>query len=484
MDKIQIADIKVGKRYRVDLKDIDALAASLSRFGQIQPIVLDGENGLIAGERRLTAAKQLGWDTIGFVRITDLDDLAKKEIEIEENLRRESFNWWEEVLALEEVYNIKRSKYGHAVQGVKGGQGFGLKQASDELERSIGSISMDLALAQGLREYPELAEESSKTAAFKRYKRLKEKSLREELARRETGNIGDVLEKLSGPSPTESPKEEQENTTTSSISRIIKTGFKGHGIIYNGDSEFITRHLPSNSVDVMIADPPYALSLGTASGKTSGKRLAQNQGALYDDDPFEVLSKLSLIFAECGRILKPTGHAYIFFHHNWYTEVYEMLCRAFFQQDDGPEIVHTQPIIWSKNTSGIGDPNERWVPSYEPCFFVNRGRSLATPQAFNVLSVPSVPGGKKIHPTEKPTELLRRLITASAVKGEVVFDPFAGSGSTLIAATEVGCRFMGCELDPTYYHRIVERMSIRLGELEKDNIKIEKGEEDVRTEAS
>lgn len=467
MDKIRISDVTIGRRYRKDLKDIEGLAASLAKYGQIQPIVLDGENALIAGERRLTAAKSLGWDEIGYVRKADLDDLAKKEVEIEENLRREAFEWWEEVLALEEVYNIKRGKYGAAVQGVKGGTGFGLKQASGELDRSIGSLSMDLSLAAGLREYPELADERSKTAAFRRYKRLKEKALREEIAKRDRGYLEDVLDKKS-PADDIMAQLDSKEGEKSAIQRLIKTGFKGHGIVYSGDAEFVVRYLPDHSVDVIVTDPPYALGLGTASGSTSGKRLAQHEGALYDDDPFEVINKLSLIFAECSRVLKSSGHAYVFFHHNWYHEIYQMLCRSFHEKPDGPTIVHTQPIIWSKNTSGIGDPNERWAPSYEPCFFVNRGRPLVTPQPFNVLSVPTVPPNKKTHPTEKPTELLRRIIQASAVRGETVFDPFSGSGSTLVAALEVGCTFVGVELDPTYYHRIVERLSLRIGELDKN----------------
>lgn len=475
MDHIKIADVQVGNRYRKDMKDIDALAASLAKFGQIQPIVIDENNRLIAGERRLTAAKSLGWDEIGFVLKEDLDDLGKKEVEIEENLRRESFEWWEEVLALEEVYNIKRGKYGSAVQGVKGGTGFGLKQASTELDKSIGSISMDLQLAAGLREFPELIDETSKTAAFKRFKRLKEKALREEIARRAQGGSEAILDKLSA-APSETPTESPQETAPKP--KGIRTGFKGYGIVYQGDAELVTRHLPDHSVDVLIADPPYALGLGSATGKTSGKRLAQHEGALYDDDPFEVMNKLALVFSECTRVLKNTGHAYIFFHHNWYHEMYEMLCRCFHDKPGEREIVHSQPIIWSKNTSGIGDPNERWVPSYEPCFFINRGRPMATPQAFNVLSVATVPRNKKRHPTEKPTDLLRRLINASAVRGEVVYDPFAGSGSTLVAAVEVGCRFVGCELDETYYHRIVERLAYRIGDLDKDEV--EKEEEDVQ----
>ena len=82
---------------------------------------------------------------------------------------------------------------------------------------------------------------------------------------------------------------------------------------------------------------------------------------------------------------------------------------------------------------------------------------MVKPQAFNVLRYDTVQ--KKIHPTEKPPQLLRHLIQASCVQGEVILDPFAGSGSTLIAAIQMGCRFMGIELMEKFYRSAAERIA-------------------------
>jgi DNA modification methylase len=183
---------------------------------------------------------------------------------------------------------------------------------------------------------------------------------------------------------------------------------------------------------------------------------------MYDDDPHKVLDKFDKVMEQCSRVLKPNGHAYIFFHHNWYGEIYRILIRHF-----GDDAVEATPIIWIKNTSGIGDPNERWVYSYEPFLFVNRGRHLVSPRGHNYLQVNTVPPGQKTHPTEKPTMLLRQIIQASCVKGEVVLDPYAGSGSTLVAALESGCKFYGVEMEDVYYQRINDRLAMAIGTLEQ-----------------
>jgi len=89
---VAIKDIKVKKRIRKDLGDIGALADSLKRFGQISPIVISKNNVLIAGERRLKAARSLGWISINAI-ISDIgDEVTKLEYELEENIQRRDFS--------------------------------------------------------------------------------------------------------------------------------------------------------------------------------------------------------------------------------------------------------------------------------------------------------------------------------------------------------------------------------------------------------
>ena len=475
MELIKISEIKEYEDgFRKDFGDIEELADSIARVQQIQPVVLDDNNYIIAGRRRLRAFIHLGWSEIGFIRRSGLTPVQKREIEIEENVRRKPFDWPEEVLAVEELYKLKQEQYGQRIQGSSSG-GYGLKDASSDLHRAIGSIHLDLELAKGIREYPELIDETTKSAAIRRYKRLKGKALRERAAVLKAEKDGEFLDVIDP----EINKPVFKNTINEPQQvRAKKVGFKGNGIIYQGDSRLITRNLPDKSVDVIVTDPPFGIGLHKEGEATGGKKLGSQQGSIYNDDPFEVLDMLSDVFTQCGRLLKPGGHVYCFFHHNWYAEIRAILEKSFLNMAKGQH-VDTTPCVWIKNTPGIGDPNDRWVPAYEPFFHLSTGRPLVKPQPFNYLQIPTVPAQKKKHPTAKPTMLLREIIQASAVKGEVVFDPFAGSGSTLVAAVESGCKFVGIELDENYFSTCVDSVSLTIGALEMDSLKTDEELEDA-----
>ena len=105
--QIPIKDIIVKKRIRKDMGDIEALAESLKRYGQISPIVISEKNVLIAGGRRLEAAKYLGWRTINAVVSESASELARLELEIEENMQRRDFNMEEVAEATKKLYRYQ-----------------------------------------------------------------------------------------------------------------------------------------------------------------------------------------------------------------------------------------------------------------------------------------------------------------------------------------------------------------------------------------
>lgn len=463
-DSISITEIKINPRMRKEYGDVEALAASMSRFGLLQPIVLDDSNTLLAGGRRLAAAVHLGWTEIEAVYKRDLSDADRKEIELDENLKRKDLTWVEEVSGLRDLYDLKQQRLGTRDTTKFGGKhGYGLEDASRELDRSIGSISMDMQLARGLQEFPELRDEKTKASAFKRFKRLQETKLRAELASRtrvrethedNTTDSEDDLQERLNYKPDRGPD-------TSLHQPVRKIGWKGKGLLYLADARDVLRSYPEASIDLIVTDPPYALGMFREGQATGGARLAEHQGTMYEDDPAKTLDMLDQVFGLAARVLKPDGHAYVFFHMTRYEPMYLMLKKHF--GDCNPV-----PIVWIKNTPGIGDPNSMWVYAYEPCFFINRGRSLIKPQAFNYLKYDTV--SKKIHGTEKPVPLLRHLISASAIPGEVVLDPFAGSGSTLVAAAQLGCRFIGVERHEPFHRSATERIAEDLATLaEGDN---------------
>ena len=104
---VLIEDIKVKKRLRKDMGDIAALADSMKRFGQISPILVTKKNVLVAGGRRLEAARSLGWRTINAIEVDISDELTKLEYELEENLQRRDFNKEETDEAVRKIHRLK-----------------------------------------------------------------------------------------------------------------------------------------------------------------------------------------------------------------------------------------------------------------------------------------------------------------------------------------------------------------------------------------
>jgi len=457
-DLIQITEINVGNRMRKYFGDIDTLANSLARFGLMTPIVLDNENNLIAGHRRILAAKQLGWNDIAYRRMEALDAITRQELELEENLRRKDLEWQEEVVGLYKLYAAKQERYGEKGSAIATDGGCGIEEAARELDRATGSISMDLALAKALKEYPELIEEKTKSSAFKRYRRLKETALRSELAKRKQAD-----DHGSFTQDDEEPEEEGE-APTFLRQAIRKAVWKGIGLFYHADARDVLRQLPAESVDLIVTDPPYGIGLYKEGAAVSSSKFAESQGAMYDDDPKTIMDMLDETFMHAARLLKPDGHAYIFFHMTRYEPVFLMLRKHF-------GVCEETPLIWLKQTTGIGDPTRTWIYTYEPCFWVNRGRILVKPQPFNVLKYDTV--SKKIHSVEKPVALMRHLVEASAVKGEVILDPFAGSGSTLVAAAQLGCRFIGIEKHQDFWRSAVDRVARDLASQAETDVEAE-----------
>jgi ParB family chromosome partitioning protein len=105
--QVPIEDIKVKRRIRKDLGDISALADSLKRYGQINPITISPKNVLIAGERRFEAAKSLGWRTINAVILDLPDSLSYLEYEAEENFQRRDFTPEEAEEAARRIYRLR-----------------------------------------------------------------------------------------------------------------------------------------------------------------------------------------------------------------------------------------------------------------------------------------------------------------------------------------------------------------------------------------
>jgi site-specific DNA-methyltransferase (adenine-specific) len=112
-------------------------------------------------------------------------------------------------------------------------------------------------------------------------------------------------------------------------------------------------------------------------------------------------------------------------------------------------------LVWDKGTPGMGDLNH-WGPSYELIASAGSGKTTGSRDQ-SILRYPTVPPARRHHPTEKPTSLLEYLI--GKIDAATVLDPFAGSGSTLVAARNLGRRAIGIEVEERYAETAARRLS-------------------------
>src|SRR3990167_3761229 len=109
MPKILIANIDWGERAREKYTGLQELAESIRTKGLLHPIVISDGNKLRAGGRRLSAVVLLGWTEVECTELRNLSPLEAKEVELEENIMRESLTWTEEVSLMEEIHKIKQA---------------------------------------------------------------------------------------------------------------------------------------------------------------------------------------------------------------------------------------------------------------------------------------------------------------------------------------------------------------------------------------
>lgn len=215
--------------------------------------------------------------------------------------------------------------------------------------------------------------------------------------------------------------------------------------LYHARAEDVLPLIPKGSVDLLTTDPPYGVAFRSNFG--------QNHDAIANDEA-EDRDAVSAIVAAALSRLRDCRHAYIFGPRHL---------------ADGLHLAATVELIWDKGSVGMGNLEVPWGPQHEPVTFgmysaskamrKNRGGLTARLRQGSVLSV-SAPRGRAVkrHPTEKPVALMRRLIESSSCIGETVLDPFAGCGSTLVAAVLEGRKAIGIELDAGYCATAVRRL--------------------------
>jgi DNA modification methylase len=357
-------------------KNLDAIKASLAKFGQRKPVVVQREGMIVrAGNGTLAAAKALGWTEVAAVVLDD-DNATASQFAIADNRTAELAEWDNETLAtlLDGMDEQDRELLGFD---------------ADDMKQLIGELT------------PEIVEDEV-------------------------------------PEPPAEP--------------ITKPGdlwLLGEHRVLCGDSmdrDAIARLYGGDSVDFILTDPPYCSGGFQESKRTIGSTQATIGTAIARDNlTTEGLS--NLIEASIGR-LPCDGACYVFC--DW---------RQIFAIRKAVEPLGYQYralLIWDKGNTGMGGP---WRHAYEMCYFGTKRKEPPTGKSGDIIRCNR--SGNEHHTTEKPVQLISAIIDNTV--GKSIADPFLGSGTTLIAAEQLGRKCYGMEISPAYCDVIVKRWETLTG---------------------
>lgn len=250
--------------------------------------------------------------------------------------------------------------------------------------------------------------------------------------------------------------------------------------IYYGDCiKILNNKIDTKSVNLIFADPPYNLSgngLEWKGNKTGGDWYMVNEE--WDKmTPPEYLKFTRKWIGSCKRVLKENGSIYISCTYHNISEIMIVLKQLKFKINNVitwqktnamPNMTKrlfthsTEFIIWAVK-------GKKWIFNYKELKQINKDKQKdgSPKQMRDVWAMPLVQGrerlrgknGRALHPTQKPEEMLKRIIIASSDKKDLVLDPFLGSGTTAIVANQLKRNWIGIEIDKKYIKMAEKRIN-------------------------
>lgn len=221
------------------------------------------------------------------------------------------------------------------------------------------------------------------------------------------------------------------------------------GRFLNGDCLKLLDEVPDNTFSSVIMDPPYGVNTVLNGTPFEADFMNTCPG---DRKLADALALLDAVLKKILPKMKDGRNIYSFTSWKTLGPHLEIFKKYF--------TVNTV-IVWDKLSFGYGFLNGSWAQQYELVIFGTKGRrrpSLGQGYCGNVIRVKATPTKDRIHSCQKPLELIRAFIAESTVQGEIVADPFAGSGSTLVAAKLFGRDYWGAEADPDIYKLALGRL--------------------------
>ena len=395
-------------RYRKDMVNLDKLAESIKTMGQLQPILITDNYELVAGGRRLAACILLGIRVKAIFK-RDVSDIQLREMELEENLQRENLTPAEEVLAVSEIHALRQARFGTAVSGKKD-SGWRLEDTGALMGKTKSSIVEDLALAAAIKEFPSLSNCKSKSDIRKAAKSI-EASM-------------DRLQRMSTFEAT-----------------VKESGVPATVVV--ADAVEHMKAMPDKSVNLLLTDPPYGIDIDEIAiqmgGVTGGEHTTS--GYKFSDNREAALGLFGNLAVESYRFCSDTAHAYVFCAPENFTLIRELFLAVGW-------LVRIKPIIWIKRESGQNNAPHVWPSSaYEFILFARKQDSCLVFQGKpDWIQCDPIMPSLKVHPTEKPVNLLEELILRCSKTGDTLYDPFMGSGSAMVAGLGMSMIVVGCDI--------------------------------------
>lgn len=393
MPKIKVSDVIVADgRQRTEVKELNALKDSIRVFGLIQPIILDEDNRLIAGYRRLMAHQELEIETIEFVRKKDLSDINREIIELEENIQREDLGWWDRVNATTKIHHMLMKYYDD--------------WNADKTAALLGyahrtTVHKAIELTNLGHEDRSIVEATTLRSAMNRARAKKIVAEKEAILNARAAGLTSGLD-----------------------ARIVC-----------GDAIDLIKTLPGESIDTVITNPPFGVDL-----HFDGYRP-------YEDTEEHVLDLYRKVFVECYRVMAKDSWLVTFFSILNLHEVIAILREAgFYVQSE-------MPSIWvkpNKTQGNLGDVNRNLIVAYEVFLWARKGEPVLLKQGRQNIFIYDQPlayGDERITMVQQSYELSEELVSMTSLGGSMILDPFAGSGSVGIGALNNQCHFIGFELD-------------------------------------
>jgi len=214
------------------------------------------------------------------------------------------------------------------------------------------------------------------------------------------------------------------------------------------DASELLESLDEASIDLIVTDPPYGISF-----RSNMRTATPKFDAIKDDtDPNYSILK------DFYRVLKDGTALYLYTRWDVYPK--------WKKEIESVGFVIKNMCVWYKPGGGMGDLEGSYSPEHEICIFAHKGRhKIRGKRISDVWKLRKDPPGSYIHPTQKPIHAMELPILKSSDEGDLVLDPYSGSGSTGVACAKSNRRFIGCDIEEKYVNLANERIHIELSQM-------------------